>query len=116
MMNQHPQDPLHPTASAGAGQPAPAYTPHPVDTSSICLPPDLEPLAEQLARNVHEVWAQSRLAEGWTYGPQRNDTLKQHPCLVPYDELPEIEKDYDRHTSISTLKLILKMGFRITKD
>lgn len=89
------------------------YIPSPVDTSDIELPSQLMPLIEDMARNVHEVWAKNRMAEGWTYGPVRDDALKQHPCLVPYDELPEGEKEYDRDTSQQTLKLILKLGFKI---
>ena len=72
-------------------------------------------LSEQIAENVHEVWAASRLAEGWTYGAERNDRLKPHPCLVPYNELPEIEKEYDRNTAMQTLRLIKKLGFDIIK-
>ena len=68
-----------------------------------------------MAKNVHEVWAQNRINEGWKYGDKRNDELKQHPCLVPYEELPEVEKNYDRDTALETLKLILKIGFKITK-
>lgn len=89
------------------------YTPAPVDTSDIQLPAGLESLVEQMARNVHEVWAQSRMSQGWTYGEKRNDTLKQHPCLVPYEDLPEVEKAYDRDTALGTLKLICKLGYRI---
>lgn len=89
------------------------YIPAPVDTSDIRLPDELLPLIEKMAENVHEVWAKNRMAEGWTYGPVRDDALKQHPCLVPYDELPEGEKEYDRDTSQQTLKLILKLGFKI---
>ena len=68
-----------------------------------------------MAKNVHEVWSQSRLSEGWTYGARRDDEEKTHPCLVPYEELPEIEKDYDRNTAIGTLKLIQALGFDIVK-
>lgn len=92
------------------------YTPEPLDTTDIDLPDSLRSLMESLARNVHEVWAAGRLADGWTYGPVRDDSLRQHPCLVPYDALPESEKDYDRATSLQTLKFILKSGFKITKD
>ena len=92
------------------------YTPEPLDTADIDLPDGLLPLMESLARNVHEVWAAGRLADGWTYGPVRDDALRQHPCLVPYDALPESEKDYDRATSLQTLRFILKSGFKITKD
>ena len=91
------------------------YQPHPIDTSDEPLPAELEALAEQLAKNVHEVWAQNRLAEGWTYGPQRDDERRTHPCLIPYEELPEVEKDYDRNTAFGTLRLIQKLGFTIEK-
>lgn len=91
------------------------YTPHPIDTTEIVIPVELQQLAEQLAKNVHEVWAQNRLEQGWTYGNERNDELKHHPCLIPYDELSEVEKDYDRDTAMETIKLILKLGYKITK-
>ena len=93
-----------------------AYVPQPMDTSDVQLPDELNDLVEKMAKNVHEVWAQSRISQGWAYGPERNDTLKHHPCLVPYEELPEVEKDYDRDTALGTLKLIIKAGFKISKD
>ena len=92
------------------------YLPQPMDTSDIRLPEELNVLIEQMAKNVHDVWAQSRIEQGWTYGPQRDDTLKHHPCLVPYEELPEEEKAYDRDTALGTLKLIKKLGFTISKE
>jgi len=91
------------------------YIPNPADTRSVELPKELLPLIEEMAKNVHEVWAQNRMNDGWTYGPVRDDATKKHPCLVPYEELPESEKDYDRATSQETLKLILKSGFEISK-
>ena len=91
------------------------YIPQPVDTQSVELPAELIPLIETMAKNVHEVWSRNRMAEGWTYGPVRDDAARQHPCLVPYEELPESEKEYDRATSQETLKLILKSGFKITR-
>ncbi len=91
------------------------YIPRPENTSNVELPEELLPLIEDMARNVHEVWSQNRLDDGWTYGPVRDDATKKHPCLVPYDDLPEREKDYDRATSQETLKLILKLGFTISK-
>lgn len=91
------------------------YTPRPVDTSDIELSPELLKLAETLARNVHDVWAVGRLAQGWTYGPMRDDSKLQTPCLVPYDKLKENEKEFDRNTSIETLKVITKLGFKITR-
>ena len=92
------------------------YLPQPMDTSDVRLPEELLPLIEQMAQNVHEVWAKNRMDQGWTYGIERNDVLKHHPCLIPYEELPEVEKAYDRDTAVSTLKLISKLGFKITKE
>lgn len=91
------------------------YIPKPIDTSGVELPDELTALAEEIARNVHEVWAEARIRQGWTYGHARNDAEKQTPCLVPYDELSEEEKDYDRNTAQETIKLIVKLGFRISK-
>jgi len=91
------------------------YIPCPLDTHNVDLPAELTPLIEEMAKNVHEVWAQNRIRDGWRYGPVRDDAGKRHPCLVPYDELPESEKEYDRATSQETLKLILSAGFSITR-
>jgi ryanodine receptor 2 len=92
------------------------YKPEPMDTKDVELGEELEELIEKMAKNVHEVWAESRMNEGWTYGEQRNDSKKQHPCLVAYDQLPESEKEYDRNTAVQTLKLICKLGFKISKE
>lgn len=91
------------------------YTPSPIDISDVVLPKELEQLAEKLAKNVHETWARGRIDDGWKYGPERDDYLKRHPGIVAYDELTEEEKDYDRVTSIGTLKLIIKLGWKIEK-
>ena len=90
------------------------YIPQPIDTKDVLLPKGIETLVEQMAKNVHEVWAQGRLEQGWTYGAERDDVNKKHPCLIPYDELPEAEKEYDRQTAVSTLKLIISLGFKIS--
>lgn len=89
------------------------YIPQPINTTNVELPKELNTLVEQMAKNVHEVWAKTRIDQGWIYGNERNDEEKKHPCLVPYEELPEEEKVYDRNTSIETLKFILKAGFII---
>ena len=91
------------------------YIPSPADISNVLLPEELVMLAEDIAQNVHEIWAQSRIRDGWTYGPVRDDKEKQTPCLVPYDQLPESEKDYDRNTALGTLKFIVSRGFEIQK-
>ena len=92
------------------------YLPQPMDTRDVQLSEELNELVEQMAKNVHEVWAQSRMEQGWTYGEERSDALKQHPCLIPYEELPEVEKAYDRDTAVGTLKLICKLGFKISRE
>lgn len=92
------------------------YKPKPINTKDIVLPTELNNLIEEMSKNVHEVWAQTRISQGWTYGEERNDAEKKHPCLVPYEELSEEEKAYDRNTSIETIKLILKLGFKISRD
>lgn len=92
------------------------YIPSPIDTSNVELTDKLKQLVEELARNVHDIWAIGRINDGWTYGPERNDTLKQHPCLIDYADLPESEKEYDRNTAMETLKMILKLGWRIERE
>lgn len=90
-----------------------AYVPHPIDTSDVRLPEQLEELTERLAENVHENWARGRVEDGWVYGPVRDDQKKMTPCLVPYSQLPERERDFDRHTALETVRLILKLGYTI---
>lgn len=91
------------------------YTPTPIDLTDVQLPDDLNELREAIAENAHDIWAKNRQAEGWTYGPQRDDKLKQTPDMVPYADLPEKEKDYDRKMAIETLKLMHKLGYDIIK-
>ena len=91
------------------------YTPKPIDTSGVELPADLLELTEKIAENVHENWSAGRIADGWTYGEERDDKKKTTPCLIPYAELPEIEKEYDRVTALQSLKLIIALGYKIEK-
>ncbi len=89
------------------------YIPQPIDTSTVELPEEILDLAEVLSKNIHEVWAKQRIDDGWEYGEKRNDRLKQHPGIIPYEELSEAEKVYDRNTAMETLKVISKLGFTI---
>lgn len=91
------------------------YVPKPVDTSNIILDGEILDLAEVLSKNTHEVWSVGKLKEGWTYGEVLDQEKKQHPSLIPYEELTESQKDYDRHTSIETLKVLIALGFEIKK-
>ena len=89
------------------------YTPTPISTEGVTLPPELHELVEQLAENIHDHWARQRIEAGWTYGLQRDDADKTHPDLVPYEDLPEEEKQYDRTSVRETLKVILTLGYAI---
>ena len=89
------------------------YRPNPIDTSGVQLPPDLLALTERLSEHTHDIWAGGRIAEGWTHGPTRDDHARKHPDLVPYADLPESEKQYDRNTAMETLKAIVALGYRI---
>jgi ryanodine receptor 2 len=90
------------------------YIPEPVDVSDVSLESPLMELSEVLAKNVHDTWSARRISEGWRYGEKRDDDKKLHPELVPYSELPESEKEYDRLTAMNTLRLIVKLGYTIS--
>ncbi|HWI61196.1 MAG TPA: RyR domain-containing protein [Symbiobacteriaceae bacterium] len=92
-----------------------AYEPRPLDTSGVTLSDEILRLTELLAENTHEVWAAQRMSEGWRYGLVRDDARKENPCLVPYAELPEQEKEYDRQTAMQALKVISALGYRVTR-
>ena len=91
------------------------YTPNPINVDNIPLDGDLEELQEAIAENAHDIWAEARMNEGWTYGKERDDTNKKHPDLVPYSALPDSEKEYDRIMAFNTIKLVRKLGFNIVK-
>jgi hypothetical protein len=92
------------------------YIPSPIDTSGTNIPGHLRELIEFLAKNTHETWAAQRISDGWTFGTKRDDLKKEHPDLIPYENLPESEKEYDRKTVIEVLKAIIAMGYIITKN
>lgn len=92
------------------------YKPNPIDTKDIVLPDELVELTEKIAENVHENWALARINEGWIYGEKRDDVKKTTPCLVPYSQLPENEKEYDRKTALETLRLVIALGYNIKKE
>ena len=90
-----------------------AYDPKRVDTTKVRLDAALAALTERLAESVHDSWSRQRLSEGWRYGPSRNDASKEHPNLVPYSELSEPEKEYDRGSALQTIQLLLALGYKI---
>jgi hypothetical protein len=91
------------------------YKPEPIDTSKVQLNDEILELTERLAENAHEVWGQRRMADGWRYGPRRDEAKKEHPSLVPYKDLPEEEKEYDRSAALETLKVLQALGYRFDK-
>ncbi|MCM1066690.1 MAG: RyR domain-containing protein [Muribaculaceae bacterium] len=91
------------------------YIPSPVDTSTVELSPELLAIAEELAEHVHEIWAASRYRQGWRYGAERSDERRTTPCMAPYSELPEEERDYDRATSLETIRFLVMKGFTVKK-
>ncbi|XP_062858851.1 ryanodine receptor 2 isoform X2 [Trichomycterus rosablanca] len=90
-----------------------AFTPTPVDTSQIVLPPHLERIREKLAENIHELWVMNKIELGWTYGAVRDDNKRQHPCLVEFSKLPEQERSYNLQMSLETLKTLLALGCHV---
>ena len=92
------------------------YNPKPIDTSDINLPEELLALTERIAENVHDVWAAGRIAEGWTFGEKKDSDKKTTPLLIPYCELPESEKEYDRMTAMEDVKQIIQMGYSIIRN
>lgn len=91
------------------------YTPQPMDTAEVVLNDEILALTERIAENVHDVWAQGRISEGWTYGPVKDAQQKVTPLLVPYSQLPESEKAYDRNTAMETIKMIILLGYELKK-
>ncbi|MBO4720072.1 MAG: Ryanodine receptor Ryr [Prevotella sp.] len=91
------------------------YEPHPIDVDDIPLDGDLEELQEAIAENAHDVWAEARIKEGWSYGKERDDVKKHNPDIIPYTALSDSEKEYDRIMAFKTIKLVKKLGFDIVK-
>lgn len=99
-----------------ASKSARSYNPQPINVDDIELDATIEELTEAIAENAHDIWARARMDEGWTFGPVRDDSTKQHPDLVPYAQLPDSEKEYDRLMAMNTLRLVRRLGFDIVKS
>ncbi|TRY83564.1 hypothetical protein DNTS_016272, partial [Danionella cerebrum] len=91
------------------------FTPRPVDTSQVVLPPHLEKVRDRLAENTHELWATNKIEQGWCYGKMRDDNKRQHPCLVDFYKLPETERNYNLQMSTETLKTLLALGCHVVQ-
>ncbi|MTK53105.1 MAG: hypothetical protein F8N35_06545 [Paludibacter sp.] len=91
------------------------YDPQPIDLEDVELTENMIELREAIAENAHDVWAAARINEGWTVGLVRDDDKKQHPDLIPYADLPDSEKQYDRDMAMNTIKLVRKLGYDFVK-
>ena len=89
------------------------YHPSPINLTGVQLSEDLKRLGEELAENAHDVWALERQSEGWTYGPKRDDHKLQTPDMIPYAQLPDTEKQYDRLMATETIRLLIAKGYKI---
>ena len=92
------------------------YHPKLIDLKHVELPNGYDELREAIAENAHDMWALERQSEGWTFGPKRDDSKLETPDMVPYAQLPESEKQYDRNMAEDTLKLLTALGYKIEKD
>ncbi|MBQ6860577.1 MAG: hypothetical protein IJO08_02915 [Clostridia bacterium] len=81
---------------------------------AIELDPRLQLIAEQQARASHEGWRESKIAQGYTYGPVNNDDPAKgpltNPNLIPYDELDEETKQSNIANAVSVLKILQEKG------
>ncbi|XP_023168844.1 ryanodine receptor isoform X8 [Drosophila hydei] len=92
------------------------FVPKPVDTTGVSLPSSVDQIKEKLAENIHEMWALNKIDAGWTWGEQREDYHRIHPCLTQFEKLPAAEKRYDNQLAVQTLKTIISLGYYITMD
>jgi class 3 adenylate cyclase len=87
------------------------YQPAPIETAGISLPDDVGALVERLARNFHELRVAAHLSSGT---PEKKDNAAHEPSwLVPFDELPDAEKDQYLQTASETLKATFALGYRV---
>lgn len=101
-----------PTIALGQAGCAPSCATVPLEAGAPALPAALASLCEILAEKVHSRWIRGRVQEGWKWGPVRDDVRKEHPCLVPYEDLPDSEREFDRQTVTATLEALQSFGYR----
>ena len=92
------------------------YVPKPENTNDVFLSDEIIELTEIVAKNAHENWARKKIEDGWTYGEDLDIGMRTHPCLVEYESLSEVDKEYDRVTAMEAIRLLLKLGYKITKE
>lgn len=57
----------------------------------------------------HKAWAEEKRTAGWTYGPVKDPAKKEHPCLVPYDQLP-VEQRVKDYLFVAVVKTCFDMS------
>lgn len=92
------------------------YNPKPIDTSKIELSDEIKETIEILTRNTHEVWSAQKIADGWIYGDIIDEKNKTHNAIKEYDKLSEAEKKYDKNTVTEAIKVLIQMGYKITRE
>ena len=91
------------------------YIPKPLDTSDVTLYEKHLELVEKLAINEHETWASEMQNKGWSYGEVVNEIEKKTPYLVPFEQLPNENKEWNREVASEAIKNILKLGYTIVR-
>ena len=89
------------------------YEPSP-DVSGVCLSDEIMADVETIAKSVHDEWQRQRTKAGWGYEGQTDGG--KHPAMVPYEDLPEVEKDIDRATVLQTIRMLHHLGYSIHKE
>lgn len=79
------------------------------------LPEEYEAIREEVAASVHDAWTKEKIADGWKAADHRDAVQKLDDRLIPYNELPEEEKKYDRATAEAAIRALLSCGYEITK-
>ncbi|MEM3455860.1 MAG: RyR domain-containing protein [Candidatus Micrarchaeia archaeon] len=70
---------------------------------------------EKLAEAVHQVWMEGKLRDGWRQGDIIDKEKKIHTCLVPYNQLSEVDKESDRDIARAIQKILDIAGYKIVK-
>lgn len=77
----------------------------------IQLPAYIENVRDKLAENLHEIWAASKIEQGWSYGEVRDDPRKKNPSINNFEKVPMTEKKYVITVSFETLRYMSKLVF-----
>lgn len=95
------------------------YNPQPVDLSHVQLPEGMDSLRELLAAHNHDTWAANKMSprNGYVYGKETNDQADPptHCDLIPYEDLDDEKKKWDRDTAEASIRLLIHLGYTITK-